>query len=337
MDGPTFTRFIEEFHPAYINLLGVEGENGERVISNTDWQDAIFRTAISTGINFSARANLAEKIPFRGSFGYVKNQGIVERNDYERYSLSFKFTPKFINDHLKVDVNLKGLFSDKNAIDEGGALGGALNMDPTKPIYDNSPDNRFGGFYQNTTLDGNRLLLDGQWNPLALLIQRKRPEMVYKILGNVEFDYKMHFLPELRAILNLGTEASQARIREEFSNNSLATYRFDSNDNFVFNPGVNYRESQDITNNTMDAYLVYTKDFDGILKKFDIQAGYSYQNFKNDGTKAEYRYSNETGLRELVIDPQNRNNRYFNELNLQSFFGRANIQYCRKIFADCLF
>ncbi|WP_273275305.1 SusC/RagA family TonB-linked outer membrane protein [Maribacter polysiphoniae] len=331
MDGPTYTKFINEYHPTYANLLGT---------SNTDWQDAIYRAAVSSDHNFSARANLFDKVPTRFSFGYNNTEGLVKTNDYERYTASVKFTPTFFDDHLKIDINAKGISSEKNAVDEGGALGGAVNMDPTKPIYDNSPDNRFGGFYQNTILDDvdnpTRLLLDGQWNPLALLLQRTRPEKVQKILGNVEFDYKMHFLPELRAVLNLGLEASTADIEESFSDNSLATYKFDSsnndiNTNYVFNPGVNYRENQSITNQTMDAYLVYAKRYEeGFLTNFDVQGGYSYQNFRNDGNKEEYRYNNDTGIRELQIDEQNPNNRYFNELNLQSFFGRTNLNLLDK-------
>lgn len=331
MDGPTFTRFIQEYHPTFEGALGIEDPNGGgRILSNTDWQDAIFRTAVSSSVNFSARTNIGGKMPFRASVGYNKSEGIIERSDYERLSFSFKLTPTFFDDHLKVDMNIKGLVTDKNAIDEGGALGGAVNMDPTKPIYDDSPDNRFGGYFQNTVIDGNNLRLDGQWNPVALLKQRKRPELAYKLLANAEFDYKMHFLPELRAVVNVGTEASQAKIIETFSDNSLATYNFDTNNNdinsnFLFNPGENYRENQHITNTTLDAYLVYTKALDGLIKKFDIQGGYSYQNFKNDGTKMEYRYNEVSGLRELVIDPANINNRYFNELNLQSYFGRTNL------------
>jgi len=50
-------------------------------------------------------------------------------------------TPKLLHDDLKIDINAKGTYSDKNAIDEGGALGSALSMDPTKPVYDDSPSN----------------------------------------------------------------------------------------------------------------------------------------------------------------------------------------------------
>ena len=55
------------------------------------------------------------------------------------------------------------------------------------------------------------------------------------------------------------------------------------------------------------------------------QVGYSYQNFKNEGTKELYKYNDDTGRREVMMNENNPTNRYFNELNLQSFFGRANI------------
>ncbi|AIY13511.1 SusC/RagA family TonB-linked outer membrane protein [Cellulophaga baltica] len=354
MDSDQYVNFISTYHPSFTNLLGVDDPNTTvtdnpltaaiegRIIGDTNWQDEIFRTAISTNTNFSARANLGGKIPFRGSIGYTNTGGVVKTNDYERVTLSLKLTPAFLDDHLKVSLNAKGLFSDKNAIDEGGALGGAINMDPTKPVLDTSADNRFGGFYQNTIVDGNRLLLDGQSNPLALLKQRQRPEQVARILASLELDYKLHALPELRAVLNLGLEASKANIEETYLDNSIATYRFnnadtDINTNYVFNPGVNYTEDQDITNTTLDAYLVYTKEFESFVKRFEVQGGYSYQNFENDGTKKIFRYDDETGIREELIDPNNLTNRYFNVLNLQSFFGRTNIDLANQFLVTLSF
>ena len=354
MDSDQYVNFISTYHPSFTNLLGVDDPNTTvtdnpltaaiegRIIGDTNWQDEIFRTAISTNTNFSARANLGGKIPFRGSIGYTNTGGVVKTNDYERVTLSLKLTPAFLDDHLKVSLNAKGLFSDKNAIDEGGALGGAINMDPTKPVLDTSADNRFGGFYQNTIVDGNRLLLDGQSNPLALLKQRQRPEQVARILASLELDYKLHALPELRAVLNLGLEASKANIEETYLDNSIATYRFnnadtDINTNYVFNPGVNYTEDQDITNTTLDTYLVYTKEFESFVKRFEVQGGYSYQNFENDGTKKIFRYDDETGIREELIDPNNLTNRYFNVLNLQSFFGRTNIDLANQFLVTLSF
>jgi TonB-dependent starch-binding outer membrane protein SusC len=348
MNGNEFTRFIQEFHPTYTNLLGIDDPSTSatdnlattdviegRILSNTDWQDAILRNSISTDHNFSVRSNLYGKTPFRASIGYNKSQGIVKTSDYERLTYSLKLSPKFFDNHLKIEFNAKGTLSIKNAIDEGGALGGAIAMDPTKPIYDDSVGNRFGGFYQGTIADGNNLILDGQWNPLAVLEQRQRPERASRFLGNVEFDYKMHFLPELRAIVNLGLDASRSRISESYANNSIATYKFDTtnsdiNSNYLFNPGKNYQESQHRDNTTLDAYLAYAKNLGGVIKKFDVQAGYSYQNFKNDGNSEQYRYNIDSGVRELNVNPNNPNNRYYAPLNLQSYFGRANIDIMNK-------
>ncbi|MDH7911930.1 TonB-dependent receptor [Winogradskyella sp. SYSU M77433] len=337
MNSEEYVRFIQEYHPNYIDYLGVPvgsvstPENVSQVVNgraiyDTDWRDHIYRTAISTNTNFSARANILGGIPFRASVGYTNSEGVVKTDDYERYTAAFKLTPQFLDDNLKIDINAKATYADKNAADSGGAIGNAIAFDPTKPVYDSS--SVFGGYYMN--MNGN--LIDGRWNPVAQLLQRERPERVFRFLGNTQFDYKMPFLPELKAVVNLGLDASRAKIKERFSNNAIATYSvIDEGNDFVFNPGVNYIENQHITNATFDAYLQYNKSFDDkFINKYDVQAGYSYQNFKNDGNQERYQYNTVTGLRELVVNVNNPNNRYYNVLNLQSFFGRANIDLANK-------
>lgn len=351
LDGNEYVDFISQYHPADLGKLGVPvgsvitSESPTRIIStpeglrevyNTNWQDAILRTAISSDYNFSARANLFEKIPFRASIGYNNSEGVVDTDDYERFSASLKLTPKLFDDHLKIDLNANGVYIDKNAIDAGGSLGGALSMDPTKPIYDASSP--FGGFYNQigsaTSTSPNALI--GASNPRGILEQRTYTDEVKRILANIQLDYKLHFFPDMRAVLNLGVEASRTKREERFSENAIGTYRLSdaATNTYIFNPGVNYREEQHITNTTLDAYLVYNKDFEGFLKSLEVQGGYAYQNFKNDGNKEEYIYANEEqgdlGTRILNFDPNNPNNRFFSPLNLQSFFGRANLNLNEK-------
>jgi len=346
MDGNEFLRFANFYFPDDIGTIGVplgSVDNnepfrvystpvGDRAVYNTDWQDAIYRTAITQDYNFGVRTNLLEKIPLRASIGYNETEGVVKTNDYERVTASLRLTPKFFDDHLKIDFNAKGTLVDKNAVDEWGALGGAISMDPTKPIYDSN--SIFGGYYQqlqspNNPNDPNAKA--GAGNPLGVLQQRTRPEKVQRLLGNIELDYKFHFLPELRGVVNLGLEASRADIEETFSENAINAYALVPDTNvpagtYVFNPGLSFAERQHITNTTMESYLVYRKEFDDLfINNFDVQAGYSYQNFKNDGNKDEFENDPVTGLRIPNVDPNNPNNRYFNELNLQSFFGRANV------------
>lgn len=350
MDSNTYLGFIEQFFPDDIGLLGVPASSvnnnqpiaqtistpqGDRDIYNTNWQDAIYRTALTTDFNFSVRANLFEKIPFRASVGYNNTEGVVKTNNYERVTASLKLSPKFFDDHLKIDFNAKGTYVDKNAIDEGGALGGAISMDPTKPIFDNN--SIFGGFYNQVLAPDDPLNPNskvGANNPLGLLEQRSRPQTVNRILANIKLDYKFHFLPELRAVTNVGLEASRAKTEEMFAENAIATYTLNPSaapGTFIFNPGVSYRERQHITNTTWESYFLYRKEFNNdILNSFDVQAGYSYQNFKNDGNKDEFKNDTQTGRRIPNIDPLNPNHRFFSLLNLQSFFGRTNINLSNK-------
>jgi TonB-linked SusC/RagA family outer membrane protein len=328
MDGSQFADFIATYHPTHVDKLGAT-IGGQTTSYNTDWQDAIFRQGFSSTVNLSATGGNIN-LPWRVSLGHTYSEGLLKNNDYERLSSSFRLSPVFLDGNLSVDFNTKLFSVTKNSVDEGGALGNAISMDPTKPIYDYSPDNRFAPYYQNTNVDGNQLKLDGQWNPVALLMQRSRPESVLKVLSNLELDYNIPGVDGLRVIVNAGLEASSAYITEEYDNNSLATYRFDSsnddvNTNYVFNPGKNYREDQNISNTTFDTYLSYDKTNLGAISSLSAQVGYSYQNFKNEGTKELYKYNDDTGRREVMMNENNPTNRYFNELNLQSVFGRANI------------
>ena len=337
-DGESFAQFIQEKYPQYVDDLGIPDPNnpGQRILYNTDWQKEVFRKTISQDHNFSARAAIFGDVPFRASVGYNNTQGLVKENDYRRFSAGFKVSPSFFNDHLKVDINAKGISSKKSSVDAGEAISGALNMDPTKPVYGDSPNNRFAGYYQQvsdpTRSDWDGVYrLQGAWNPVARLYQRDRPESIDKFLGNIEFDYKMHFLPELRAVVNLGIETSQSEIRETYSDNSIQTYQIDNTglvpDSYVFNPGLNYAERKTIDNKTFDAYLVYTKKLSGFVSRVEMQGGHNFQSFVNQGFSERYQYNQNTGIRELNVNPLNPNNRYYGKMVLESYFGRANIDF----------
>lgn len=341
MTSSEYVRFIQEYLPTYTSNLGVpvgsvttnesitqiiDTPDGPRAIYDTDWRDTVLRTAISTNANFSARANLFNRIPFRGSVGYTNSEGVVLNDDYERVTTSFRLSPKFFNDALSVDANAKLTYADKNAADTGGALGGALVFDPTKPVFDNS--GVFGGYYQNVTSSG---IIDGQANPLQKLFESTNPQRAYRFLGNIKLDYKLPFLNGLKAVVNLGLDASRSKTEQIFFNNAPSTYRLNNDGEFIFNPGLNYRENQHQTNTTVDAYLEYNKDLeDSFINNFDMQLGYAYQSFKNDGNKLEFRYNQDTGIREINPNDSNPNNRYFNPLTIVSFWGRSNINLADK-------
>lgn len=94
---------------------------GEQQFANTDWQDQIFRTAVSTDHNITIAGGL-KNMPYRVSLGYTNNQGILKTSKFERYTASVNLSPSFLKDHLKFNINGKGMIA-KNRYADGGAIG----------------------------------------------------------------------------------------------------------------------------------------------------------------------------------------------------------------------
>lgn len=101
---------------------------------STDWQDEVLRTAVSTDHNLSAYGSVKEFMPYRVSFGYTDQNGILKTSNFQRYTGSLSLTPSLFNDHLNVNLNAKGVYI-KNRFADTGALGSAVAFDPTKPVY----------------------------------------------------------------------------------------------------------------------------------------------------------------------------------------------------------
>jgi len=306
--------FVNSEFPDSNTLLGLNG-----VVYTTDWQNEIYRTSLSTDNNFSARASLFGKIPFRGSIGHSGVNGILKESALDRYTASFNISPEFFDGHLKMTINAKGVATEKDQPDEG-AIGDAIRLNPTLPIFDPN-GGLFGGYYQLTDNQG----IVGPTNAIAKLKQRKRNEDANRFLGNVKLDYKFHWLPELKAVLNLGLDYSESTINEYFLPHAIGAYRIKDGFEIFNNFSRNYYEEQTKRDHTMDAYLSYTKYLDGFVTKIDAQAGYAYQNFTNQGTKFPTTTETDSGFREDSDIVQ-----YYNELNLQSFFGRANVDILDK-------
>ena len=80
MDAPTFRNYV-------INSFG-EGSQQAAALGNTEtnWQEQIFRTAVSTDHNLSASGSIGENLPYRISVGYTNENGILKTSNLERYT-----------------------------------------------------------------------------------------------------------------------------------------------------------------------------------------------------------------------------------------------------------
>ena len=205
--------------------------------ANTDWQDEIFRPAISTDHHVSINGGL-KNLPYRISLGYNYNDGIVKTSNFQRFTASVNLAPSFFDDHLKVNITAKYMNGKNRYADTGAAIGGALSMDPTRPVYgDDSMYDVFGGYYQNAQATSD--FSDPNWkytankntaqNPVAALEQKDDRANSNDFVGNVEVDYKFHFLPDLRLHAGLGGEYADGTQTTVYSPYSFAYNYYGNN------------------------------------------------------------------------------------------------------------
>ncbi|MDR2147265.1 MAG: TonB-dependent receptor [Tannerella sp.] len=279
----------------YIGMLGT---------ANTDWQDEIFRSAFTTDNNLSV-SGAAGILPYRVSAGFISQDGILETDNMKRSTLALNLSPTFLDNHLSVNVNLKGTYTHSR-FGEGGAIGAALRMDPTQPVTASGFD-QFNGYWQwkdGNTENRNTLATA---NPVSLLNGRDDQSDVLRSIGNVQLDYKFHFLPDLRANLNLGYDYSQGKGKVIVQPWSPASYPNGSRTQY----------DQKKQNLLLEFYLNYTKQLND-ANRIEIMGGYTWQDWKTDSESyPTYWYDGVTiqTAAGIVIPPHNR---------LISFYGRLN-------------
>jgi Outer membrane receptor proteins, mostly Fe transport len=305
LTGDEFRSFVKETFTGLTNQDEVIGKLGQ---ANTDWQNEIFRTAVSTEHNLSLYGSVKNVLPYRVSLGYNNLNGILKTSNMERYTGSISLTPSLFEDHLKVNLNGKGMYI-KNRFANQGSIGSAVSMDPTKPVYDtNSP---YGGYFTWTGADGNILSVATK-NPVSLLNMTNDNSKVFNFIGNAQLDYKVHFLPDLHLNLNAGID---------YSNSTGHKYTSEFAPSDYLNGGYDGNWEQTRRNSLLDFYAQYGKNLNFLDSKFDIMGGYSWQHYWRKGNNHDYRISklDSEGNPEVISI-----NNYETENYLISFFGRFN-------------
>lgn len=299
---------------------------------STRWQDEIFRTGLATDQNISVAGKVAF-LPFRASVGYNTEKGTLYTSHYDRYTASLNLSPKFFDDHLSVDVNVKGTIN-KTRFAESGAVSAAAFFDPTKPVYNDS--GRYNGYWTwetrvedngGTSYYPNTL---ASINPLAMLEQYNNHGTTRRSLGNLQLDYKIHGFEEMRANLNLGYDVAKSTgSRFDVAGSPQAARNTTFKD---IGQGATWNSLR--RNLLLDFYVNYNKEIPSIQSRIDAMAGYSWQHFYNSdfditksnpmafGEKEGWVY-NETEGRFW----QEGYHRIPKENYLVSFFGRLNWHY----------
>lgn len=331
----------DEFRATVEKLYGKDSEAYSALgTANTNWQDLIYRTAISHDHNITV-SGAAKSLPYRVSVGYTDQQGIVKTSDFKRATASLNLNPSFFQDHLTLNLNAKGMYA-RTLYTDGSVVSAAVRMDPTQDPYN------FTSEYHKNQLrdkDGNSLLDqtlknyggyfqwskkaeygDNTWpftydsttqmpNPLSLLDQGSQIAHSRSFIGSADIDYKVHGFEDLRLHATLGADISKGRQSQSFATSCTNALYYGS-----------YGGEEILKRNlSLSAYAQYYKDFNKI-HHFDIMAGYEWQHFwrsKNNDYVGYYPGTNNDASLAGTERPHTPYSEK-SESYLVSFFGRAN-------------
>lgn len=341
----TYDMMNGDQYRAYVKSLFNENDDAVKALgtANTDWQDLIYRTAVSHDHNITVAGSAGKFLPYRVSVGYTSQQGILKNSDYNRYTASVNLNPSLLNNHLNLNLNAKGMYSKAKKADTG-AIGNAVSFDPTQSPYNFTSQrdialleanggvqqtlNNFGGYfnwltsasaYNNPQWPFTRFS-DAPANPLAQLELGGNVEKVRSFIGSADIDYKVHGFEDLRLHMTLGAEIAKGTVDETQPTSYPTTLYYGGitdNENFK-------------RNLLLSAYAQYYKDFSK-NHHFDIMCGYEYQHFYFDYNNSwiQYKPESDPNPGEVFKDTKDID-KYENFL--VSFFGRANYTLMNRYF-----
>jgi iron complex outermembrane receptor protein len=285
----------------------------------TDWQDQIFRTAVTQDHYLS----YAERTPtgaYHISLGYADQKGVIQKSALDRFTARINADRRLLDDRLKFQLSLTGSrINDtyapvgNTAGFEGNLLGAALQANPTRPVFNSN-----GTYFQAA-----------DWrNPMAMLAFVDDKAETNRILGSVSTTFDL--TSWLSYNLNIGYENTQS-VRRTGLNPALA-----ASGGFSFLAPTNGRA--EINNLYVQSGLIeHTLNLKRSVGggSIDALAGFSYQRFetRGDWLRAEYFTTTRIPLVDNVDGVNNAANKAFtaasnrNVDELQSFFGRVNYNY----------
>ncbi|EGN55828.1 TonB-dependent receptor SusC [Hallella multisaccharivorax DSM 17128] len=340
MDGDEYRGLIEQRYGKSSGTYGLLGK------ANTNWQDEIYRTALSQDHGVSVSGTVAKVLPFRVSAGYTDQQGILKTSDFKRYTGSLSLTPNLFEDHLKINVNVKGMWS-KSRFANTNAVSAAVYMDPTHSVVDDTFTGHqyFNNYYAWT--NNSVLTSPTTWylqntnapkNPVALLEGKNDRAISRDLVMSGDVDYMVHGLEDLHLHATGGIDIAYGDQRTDVEPwcpdaSFYGSYGFDR----ILKR--NYQGS---------VYAMYTHDFNDQLKNhFDVMAGAEESHFWRNQHKRTLSYldayngkfsqvNTDTGV-DYDGDGVKDDYHYKTENYLVSYFGRANWSILDRYYLNATF
>ena len=299
LNATQFRAAVRQYAPSRFSMLGT---------ANTDWYSLIVRTAYSHEQNLSV-TNSSENGFYRLSLGYLDQQGVIRSSSTQRVSVGLSYDQHRVGDRFGIKFNLKA----SRAYDQfqaGDAIGDALSMAPTQPVYDTA---NATGYWDWPLLGAYNAV-----NPVASLNRTVSHGTTWRGVGNVQADYTLPFMTALKLNVNLGFDITKTE-NEVFIPSDLAGQRQQGQ-------GFQFEGSQTASNAVAETYLNYAAPLNLLPGSLDVTAGYSYTQsvarspvFYETGL-----FTNLLGVDGVAGATNVYNLKYVSEYKLISVFGRVN-------------
>lgn len=348
MDGPTFESYMNQrsINQLYVNITdpGRAGgpfdgtqELNETNFSelatfelpyptttgiNTDWQDLVYRPAVSSSYNLSYRGG-DKGNNFVVSLGYLDTKGVIENTDNQRITFNGNFRRKAFDGKVDIFSKTKIAYNRGNASSVGNGeifrqrsvVSNTLQFQPIfTPLEPGQDDDVYAGLNEGNLIS----------NPFTLATEVVDLKTNYNLIQNLSINAKV--APHLRAIVR-GAYSLQISNRDNFF--PITTTRGRRNEGEATQAKRQYRKYYGEANlryrnrfgkHRIDAVLVGTVENTFIRTTFNKAFG-----FGNTLTSF-YDFNAATD----VLIPQFN----FRELGLLSGLFRVGYSYKRKYFLD---
>lgn len=281
---------------------------------NTDWQDVIFRTAISQNHYVSFMSG-SENTSYRASAGYSNQNGVMEGSGMKSANARMNINHKALNDKLKLNMNISygETNSDQASVSNtvGSEMGSSMLYEayvfnPTYPIY-----NEEGDYYDVPPY---------RVNPASFSKELLDERATSQFLGNLTADW--NFYKPFTLQVNAG-----------YNKNTINRNSYISKSNLLGNGNNGYVTVQKLSDYSklLETILKYNQSFG--KHNIDAMVGYSWQYFYSEGqtTKAYGFLSDNFKWYSLAAAQTVESVSSYAESNtLISMYGRINYNYADK-------
>ncbi len=293
----------------YPYAAGIQG------LTNTDWQDEIFRIAARNEHNVSVSGG-SEHSNYYVSGNILQQEGIVINSAFERYAFRMKYNVNY--DNVQFGINLAPSFSEHDIVQaegpwwQGGVVSASNVYAPVFPVY--NPDGTFN--YGNNNWGFGH---SNQINPVALATLIDDTRQQYRLLGNAFISLKI--IDGLTNKLSVGADINNFK-RDTF-NPSTLEIRGQSGPSEAFG-----RSRSNFTRNfLLENTLTYDKTFS---KHHNVNALFGFSAQKN---RTERNFVRVTGFPNDLVTTLNAGtipeSGFSNgsEWSLLSYFSRVQYDY----------